>query len=145
MSTNEIKGKVYSPLAIDKTLTKEYMCADAKATGDAIAQAVNEVSKVEYHEDIATSHTLYGKGYYLETPNMVIIHMGVSTTSDIKTGEVFAELNKLSKNMQKIDNLGVLDMDGNGYGFKFENKTITAQSDIPQGAKLLIDVCLIVS
>ena len=29
--TANINGKVISPLLIDKTLTKEYMCADAKA------------------------------------------------------------------------------------------------------------------
>lgn len=47
MSTNEIKGKVYSPLVIDKTLTQEYMCADAKATGDAIKKLDEDVTKVK--------------------------------------------------------------------------------------------------
>lgn len=31
-----VNGKVYSPVTIDKSLTQEYMAADAKATGDAI-------------------------------------------------------------------------------------------------------------
>lgn len=46
MSTNEIKGKVYSPLAIDKTLTQEYMCADAKATGDAINEVNGKIGDI---------------------------------------------------------------------------------------------------
>lgn len=54
MSTT-IKGKVLSPLAIDTTLTKEYMCADAKATGDAIEQL-----RKETEETIQPSALLYG-------------------------------------------------------------------------------------
>lgn len=40
--SNTIKGKVLSPLAIDTTLTKEYACAEAKATGDAIKNVDNK-------------------------------------------------------------------------------------------------------
>ena len=58
MSTNEIKGKVYSPLAIDKTLTQEYMCADAKATGDAINNLGKIVSGVY---DVATQIEMEAK------------------------------------------------------------------------------------
>ena len=54
MSTT-IKGKVLSPLAIDTTLTKEYMCADAKATGDAIEQL-----RQATEETIKPSALLYG-------------------------------------------------------------------------------------
>ncbi|MBR5544860.1 MAG: hypothetical protein IKU66_05240 [Clostridia bacterium] len=125
-------------MAIDKTLTKEYMCADAKATGDAI----KEIGKVDYYEDIVVRGTVYGKGYYLETCNMVILHMAVRTTTNIANGEIFAELNSLKKNIQIIENVCILDTEGNGYGFKFDNKYIVAQSDIPQGAVLSFDICL---
>lgn len=111
----------------------------------AIEEIYNAFCKCDYYEDIVIKGTLYGKGYYLETHNMVIMHIPVATTSNMVTGEVFAELSKLSKNMQKIDNVGILDMDGNGYGFKFENKSIVTQSNIPQGARLLFDLCIKIS
>lgn len=47
INSNEITGEVYSPLKIDKTLTKECMCADAKATGDALALKVNATDIVD--------------------------------------------------------------------------------------------------
>lgn len=50
--SNTIKGKVLSSLAIDKTLTKEYMCADAKATGDAIAKVSEDIAKAGEVETI---------------------------------------------------------------------------------------------
>jgi hypothetical protein len=53
--SNTIKGKVLSPLAIDRTLTKENMCADAKATGDAIEQL-----RKETEETIQTFGLWYG-------------------------------------------------------------------------------------
>lgn len=53
---NTIKGKVISPLAIDKTLTKEYMCADAKATGDAIRN-LEKIATFNYESSISKGDT----------------------------------------------------------------------------------------
>ena len=50
--SNTIKGKVLSPLAIDKTLTKEYACAEAKATGDAISKVIEDIAKAGEVETI---------------------------------------------------------------------------------------------
>ena len=111
-------------------------------TATTLQQSITNLSKFDYYEDITIKGTLYGKGYYIEKNDMVIIHIVTSTTSDIATGEVFAELSNLSKNMVKIDNVGILDTNGNGYGFKFENKNIIAQSNITQGTKLTFDVCI---
>lgn len=51
MST-ELTGKVLSPLAIDRTLTKEYACAEAKATGDAISKVIEDIAKAGEVETI---------------------------------------------------------------------------------------------
>jgi hypothetical protein len=56
--SNTIKGKVISPLSIDRTLTKEYMCADAKATGDAIRNLENKMV-FRYEGSISKGDTGY--------------------------------------------------------------------------------------
>lgn len=42
-----IKGKITSIPSIDKTLTKENKCADAKATGEALAKKINVTDVVD--------------------------------------------------------------------------------------------------
>lgn len=63
--SNTIKGKVVSPLAIDKTLTKEYMCADAKATGDAIKELNEDVTK-KINDNKASADAIETVGLWVE-------------------------------------------------------------------------------
>ena len=56
--TANINGKVISPLQVDKTLTKEYMCAEAKATGDAIFKATYISSLDELYKCMSVDTTL---------------------------------------------------------------------------------------
>ncbi len=132
---------------IDPSFAKNvgYDNANSGLSATDLQSVIDEITKCDYHEDIVIKGTPYGKGYYLEMHNMVIIHIVASTTSDITSGETFAELSKLSKNMQAIDNVGVIDPNGNGYGFRFVNKSIIAQSNIAQGTRLTFDVCVRIS
>ena len=59
--TANINGKVISPLQVDKTLTKEYMCAEAKATGDAIRK-IGEDNAIQEIELIASPKISSTKG-----------------------------------------------------------------------------------
>lgn len=43
----ELNGKITSIPEIDKTLTKENKCADAKATGDAIADLQRQIDEIK--------------------------------------------------------------------------------------------------
>lgn len=68
---SELKGKITSIPAIDRTLTKEGWCADAKAVGDAIAAVETASDKVDRSGD-----TMYGA---LNMGNNKIIRVATPT------------------------------------------------------------------
>ena len=141
--SNEIKGKVYSPLAIDKTLTQEYMCADAKATGDAINK-VSEDNKARFFTNVSLGSNVAAQGgcHYIEGNGFVVGHLLVSTLAEISSGQAFATLPSLNKNMVKTVNIAYLTADGLAYPFDFEGKVISSRSTIPSGKTIQIDFCI---
>ena len=140
---NEIKGKVYSPLAIDKTLTQEYMCADAKATGDAIKK-VGEDSKARFstYFQLGANVQAQGSCHYVEGNGFAVGHLLVRTGAEIPAGQILATMPSLKGNMVKTINVAYISADVIAYPFDFEGKSISSRSTIPSGKTLQMDFCI---
>lgn len=83
-----ITGKVISPLLIDKTLTKEYMCAEAKATGDAIRE-IEEDNEIQEINLIASPKITSTKGVCYKSGRIcqLVFEFTVNETNLIGAGE----------------------------------------------------------
>ena len=138
-----LSGKVYSPLAIDKTLTQEYKCADAKATGDAINE-LREEQKTSFNTNVSLGANINAQGgcHYIEGNGFVVMHLLVNTGADISAGHTIATLPSLQKDMVKTINIACITADGLAYPFDFEGKVISARTTIPKGKTIPIDMCM---
>ena len=93
--TANINGKVITPLQIDRTLTKENMCADAKATGNAIRKieednAIQEINIIAQPNISSTKGVCYKSGRICQlvfdfTTTQTINKSGVTMYADLPT------------------------------------------------------------
>lgn len=60
IKTDSVNGRVYTIPIIDKTLANEGQCADAKATGDALAE---HKTRLDGHDSAFAGNTLTMQGY----------------------------------------------------------------------------------
>lgn len=141
--TANITGKVISPLQVDKTLTKEYMCAEAKATGDAIRE-IEEENAIQEINIIASPKISSKKGVCYKSGRIcqVVFDFTVTDSNLIGVGEniysglptpkddtVFAAHTR--SGLCEFVNIHPIDTTPNGGVLR------TFNSEIPSGTRLL--------
>lgn len=111
IKTDSVNGRVYTIPIIDKTLANEGQCADAKATGDALAE---HKTRLDGHDSAFAGNTLTMQGYKVrldghdnqlaEHEAKLLEHTNALDTVNNKAASLLSRINSIGANEVSYNN-----------------------------------------